>query len=196
MSAGAFDPFAASHFRLKAASEPWEFAGAAALRRSVFCEEQRVFAGHDRDRIDEHAIHLVALSTMAVLADEVVGTVRIHREVRDGFGDDPTVWWGSRLAVDRRYRRVGALGEGLIRLAVSTANGLGCSRFLAHVQAQNEPLFLRLAWSSLSRLELRGLPHVFMEADLDSYPPLDDAPAGFHAVARRREERAAPRVPL
>ena len=133
---------------------------------------------------------------MAVLADEVVGTVRIHRADPDPSSEDHSTWWGSRLAVDRRYRRVGALGAALIRLAVSTANGLGCTRFLAHVQAQNEPLFNRLSWTSLSRLELRGLPHVFMEADLDAYPPLDDAPAGFHAVAGRREVRAVLGVPL
>ncbi len=181
MIADSFGPFAASHFRLKAATEPWELAGAAALRRAVFCDEQKIFTDHDRDDIDAHAIHLVALSTVAVLADEVVGTVRIHRAE-----DGPGVWWGSRLAVDRRYRRVGALGAALIRLAVSSANGQGCHRFLAHVQAQNELMFRHLHWQRLSAVEIRGLPHVFMQADLAAYPPLADAPAGFHALAGKR----------
>ena len=178
MIADEFGPFAATHFRLKFALEPWERAGAAELRRAVFCGEQKIFRGDDADDIDRSAIHLVALSTMAVLADEVVGTVRIHQS-------EPGIWFGSRLAVDRRYRRVGALGAALIRLAVSSANSLGCTRFYAHVQAQNELMFRRLSWHRLSSLDLHGVPHVLMQADLDAYPPLADAPAGFHALATK-----------
>ena len=178
MIADAFGPFAACHFRLKFATEPWERAGAAALRRQVFCEEQRIFEGDDRDEVDAAAIHLVALSTMAVLADEVVGTVRIHQP-------EPGIWYGSRLAVDRRYRKVGALGAALIRLAVSGATSLGCVRFYANVQAQNELMFRRLNWHRVSERELLGVPHVFMQADLAAYPPLANAPDGFHALAKR-----------
>ncbi len=179
MIADSFGPFAACHFRLKFASEPWEQQGAAALRRQVFCHEQGLFQDHDRDAIDDEAIHLVALSTMAVLADEVVGTVRIHQR-------EPGVWYGSRLAVDRRYRRVGALGAALVKLAVSSANSLGCHRFYAHVQAQNELMFRRLHWDRVSEIELHGQPHVFMQADLAAYPSLANAPEGFHAIAGRR----------
>ena len=178
MIADAFGPFAACHFRLKYATEPWERAGAAVLRRQVFCDEQRIFEGDDGDDVDATAIHLVALSTMAVLADEVVGTVRIHQS-------EPGIWYGSRLAVDRRYRKVGALGSALIRLAVSSANSIGCVRFYANVQAQNELMFRRLNWNRVSELELLGVPHVFMQADLAAYPPLANAPEGFHALAKR-----------
>ena len=178
MIADEFRPFAACHFRLKAASERWEQEGAAALRHQVFCDEQGIFSGHDRDAVDEHAIHLVALSTMAVLADDVVGTVRIHQS-------EPGIWYGSRLAVDRRYRRVGALGAALIRLAVSSAHAAGCVRFHAHVQAQNELMFRRLNWHRLSEVELHGQPHVFMQADLAAYPPLADARDGFHALSKK-----------
>ena len=184
MIADAFDPFAACHFRLKSATERWERTGAAALRARVFCAEQRVFERHDRDAIDDEAIHLVALSTMAVLADEVVGTVRIHQ-------GEPGVWTGSRLAVDQRYRRVGALGAALIRLAVGTANALGCVRFTAHVQAQNELMFRRLHWRRIGAAELHGLPHVHMQAELAAYPPLADALGGFHALAGRTIGSAA-----
>lgn len=179
MIAESFDPFAACYFRLKFADEAWEHAGAAALRRKVFCDEQGIFAGQDRDKIDAVAIHIVATSSMAVLADEVVGTVRIHQS-------EPNVWWGSRLAVDRRYRRVGALGAGLIRLAVSSAASFGCTQFLAHVQEQNELMFRRLHWQRVSTLDLHGLPHVLMQADLSAYPPISDAANGFHALATTR----------
>lgn len=178
MIAEAFGPFAACHFRLKFATERWEKDGAAALRRRVFCDEQKIFQDDDRDAIDATAIHLVALSTMAVLADEVVGTVRIDQ-------NEPGIWYGSRLAVDRRYRRVGALGAALIKLAVSSANSLGCVRFYANVQAQNELMFRRLAWNRVSDVDLHGLPHVLMQADLAVYPPLANAPEGFHAVATK-----------
>ena len=173
-----FSPFAACHFRLKYATERWELDGAAALRRRVFCEEQKIFEHDDRDETDATAIHLVALSTMAVLADEVVGTVRIHE-------DEPGIWYGSRLAVDRRYRRVGALGAALIRLAVSSANAVGCTRFYGNIQAQNELMFRRLAWERVAEIGLHGQPHVLMQADLAAYPPLANAPEGFHALTMK-----------
>lgn len=176
MIADSFGPFAACHFRLKYATERWELDGAAALRRSVFCDEQKIFEHDDRDETDATAIHLVALSTMAVLTDEVVGTVRIHQT-------EPGIWYGSRLAVDRRYRRVGALGAALIRLAVSSANSIGCTRFYGNIQAPNELMFRRLAWTRVEAIDLHGVPHVLMQADLAAYPPLANAPEGFHAVA-------------
>ncbi len=170
--------FSACHFRLKHATEKWEQSGACALRHTVFCKEQRIFAQSDRDHIDPDAIHLVALSTMAVANDEVVGTVRIHETA-------PGIWYGSRLAVDRRYRRVGLLGPALIKLAVSSARSLGCVRFHAHVQIQNEPMFRRLNWDRLSEVDLHGRPHVLMQADLTAYPKLANATEGFHAFAQR-----------
>jgi putative N-acetyltransferase (TIGR04045 family) len=178
MIADSFKPFAACHFRLKHATEAWEKRGAANLRRRVFCDEQGIFQDHDRDEIDPVAIHLVALSNMAILSDEVVGTVRIHQP-------QPGIWTGSRLAVDLNYRRTGALGAALIKLAVSTATAIGCQRFYAHVQAQNEMLFRRLNWQRIEEVELHGLPHVFMQADLAASPPLANAPEGFHALAKR-----------
>ncbi|MFP3534813.1 GNAT family N-acetyltransferase, partial [Burkholderia sp. SIMBA_042] len=64
----------------------------------------------------------------------VVGTVRIHES-------EPSVWFGSRLAVHDAFRGHSRIGATLIRLAVSSAHALGCRRFLAHVQSQNVPLF-------------------------------------------------------
>ncbi len=62
-----FDPFPAflpSEYRVKFATDGWERREAAALRRRVFCEEQGIFSGDDRDAIDEVAIPIVAISSL------------------------------------------------------------------------------------------------------------------------------------
>jgi putative N-acetyltransferase (TIGR04045 family) len=172
-----FAPFSPCEFRVKVASSAWEREGALALRRAVFCDEQRLFDGDDRDATDEHATSIVALSMMGVAADRVVGAVRIHE-------DEPGVWWGSRLAVDRNFRRVGAIGATLIRLAVSSARAAGCTTFLAHVQAQNGPLFRAMHWETLAEVDLRGRPHLKMRADLSHYAPCYAPESGFVALRK------------
>jgi putative N-acetyltransferase (TIGR04045 family) len=176
-----FDPFPVflpSQYRVKFATEPWERRGAAALRRAVFCEEQGIFARDDCDEIDAAAIPIVAISSFGVTLDEVVGTVRIHEA-------EPNVWWGSRLAVAVDYRRIGALGSSLVRLAVSSAHARGCRRFFAYVQSQNALLFQRLHWTTLEEVEFHGRPHHFMQADLDHYPPFADAETGFLSLPKK-----------
>lgn len=138
---------------------------ALALRRAVFCAEQGLFDGSDEDAIDTDALLLVARPCVEGGGPApVVGTVRIHRLA-------PEVWQGSRLAVAAEYRRVGALGGALIQLAVRSAATLGCTRFVAQVQAANVPLFQRLHWRSTGEIALHGRPHHLMEADLAHYPP-------------------------
>jgi putative N-acetyltransferase (TIGR04045 family) len=173
-----FQPFLANDFQVKFATEQWERRDAAALRRTVFCDEQHLFAGDDRDEIDAVAIPIVAVSQLGVTADAVVGTVRIHQP-------EAGLWWGSRLAVEARYRGVGMLGASLIRLAVCAAHARGCRSFLAHVQAQNVPLFRRLNWETLEAVELHGMPHHRMRADLRAYPPIARPETGFRSFARR-----------
>lgn len=177
-----FRPFIAADFQVKFATRTWERRGAARLRHDVFCNEQGLFAGDDRDALDEVAIPIVALSLLGVMADDVVGTVRIHEA-------EPGTWWGSRLAVAENYRKVGALGAALIRLAVSSAHARGCTRFLAHVQAQNGLLFRRLHWNIVEEKELHGRPHYLMQADLAFYPPIHDAETGLRTCARSAPSR-------
>ena len=169
--------FVTPEFLIRLATESWEIGGAASLRHRTFVAEQAIFADHDRDAIDHTALPLVAVSTMASEADEVVGTVRIHEE-------SPGVWWGSRLAVASEYRRVGRLGAELIRLAVGTAHARGCTTFLAHVQIQNVPLFEKLSWRSLGEQDLHGHPHMRMQADLAAYPAVINPARGWMALTR------------
>ena len=169
-------PYISPVHRVKFAAEPWEIRGAAELRRETFCREQAIFEGDDADAIDAVAIPIVALSANCGGDDAVVGTVRVHQA-------EPGVFWGSRLAVAKPYRRQAGLGTSLVRLAVSCANARGCRRFLAHVQSRNALLFQRLHWASLGEVSIYGHPHHLMEADLAFYPPVVDGAAGFVAFA-------------
>ncbi|MBY0380619.1 MAG: histone acetyltransferase [Xanthobacteraceae bacterium] len=173
-----FKPFVASAFQIKFATLRWEIEAAAALRRAVFCEEQKIFSGDDRDAVDDVAIPIVALSMLGVGADAVVGTVRIHEP-------EPGVWWGSRLAVAMDHRSVNTLGGSLIKLAVSSAHARGCKLFLAHVQAQNVPLFRRMHWRSVDEIDIHGRLHHRMEADLNYYPPFPAPEVGFVALPKK-----------
>lgn len=179
-----YPPFRPRDFVFKIASTPNELAGYWALRRAVFCEEQRVFhSGDDRDAIDDHALPIICATLVAGMVDEVVGAVRIDER-------EPRLWYGSRLCVDQSYRRLtemsssasvrshqpvyrgfGAIGAGLIYKAVSTANLIGCDKFLADVQEQNAKFFQRLHWQPLGQRELHGRTHVHMQAELPHYPP-------------------------
>ena len=172
-------PYRPSHFRVKFAVAPWERRACAALRRQVFCTEQGIFSGDDRDAIDAHAIPICALSTLGGEADAVVGTVRIHE-----IAERPGEWWGSRLAVASTFRGTAALGAGLIQVAVSSAHARGCTIFLAHVQERNVPLFQSLHWESLDALDLHGHPHRLMQADLAAYPPMSDPEHGLITFRR------------
>lgn len=171
-------PFVPAAFTVKLASREWEVAQARALRREVFCREQGVFEGDDRDAVDDHAIPIVALSWWSGMADQAVGTVRIHHE---GEG----LWYGSRLAVAQGYRGMARLGRELIRIAVGTAHARGCTRFLAQVQRRNVPLFRSLHWEVLETLDVYGRPHALMRADLSHYPPCTDDERGVIALRHR-----------
>lgn len=171
-------PYLPGEYRIQLVASAWDRRACAALRENVFCEEQGLFAGSDRDEIDVHALHIAALTCCCGQGDAVVGTVRIH-EI------EPGLWQGSRLAVAADYRSIAGLGSALIRHAVSTANGLGARRFLAQVQAQNVGLFRRLHWRSLAESEICGWPHHLMQADLAQYPAQVAGEVSFVVPQRR-----------
>jgi putative N-acetyltransferase (TIGR04045 family) len=166
-----------TEYRIKWTTLSWEADEAHKLRRAVFCVEQGIFVGDDRDEIDERAQQLVAVSCIAGMPEQVVGTVRIHQE-------EPGVWFGSRLAVHAAFRRHGKIGATLIRLAVTSAHALGCQTFLAHVQSQNVPLFRRLRWDVLAEERMLGRSHHLMQAQLEHYPPCTTPRSGFVTQSR------------
>ncbi len=144
-----------------------------ALRSAIFCEEQDLFEATDRDELDADAYPITALHHGSSHGGQVVGVVRIVEQ-------QPRVWYGGRLGVQREFRRHNQIGKGLIWKAVTTAHGWGCDRFLATVQIQNVRFFQRLHWSSTDELEIKGILHHLMEADLSYYQP---------ATERRPSER-------
>ena len=148
------------------------------LRRSIFCSEQHVFETSDRDELDRMACPIAALHHGSEPEAEersqtqVVGVVRIVET-------EPRLWYGGRLGVHSDFRRHNQIGKGLIWKAVTSANGWGCDRFLATVQIQNVRFFRRLHWTSIEEIEIRGIPHHLMQADLDYYrPSRERRPAG------------------
>ena len=152
------------------------------LRRAIFCEEQQLFNVDDYDKKDALAIPIVALKHYLGAPDKVIGCVRIYEE-------SERHWFGGRLGVLPEYRsfskficpnlftnkEVSALykmsiAAGLIYRAVSMANFLGCTSFSAHVQEQNVRLFERLHWNKRKEIDVYGVKHFLMKADLDYYP--------------------------
>lgn len=175
--------FAPSDFLFKIARTPAELKAFWRLRRDIFCREQRIFQESDRDEFDETMIPIVCTSLLMGMEDQVVGVVRIDQR-------EPGLWWGSRLGVNRDFRHLhsmsasvsqrnrqpsafGSIGAGLIYKAVTTAQALGCHTFLATVQSQNARFFQRLHWQRLEEIQIYGLPHMKMRADLKHYPPAE-----------------------
>ncbi len=159
-----------SDYHFKLALDPAEIAAYYDLRRQIFVTEQALFHNDDRDECDALAYPIVAVATATA---QVVGVVRIYEA-------SPRVWYGGRLGTHPDFRRGWTIGRGLIVKAVTTAHAWGCDRFLATVQIQNVRFFQRLHWQSLETMELNGLEHHLMQADLAHYPP---APERRYAVA-------------
>jgi putative N-acetyltransferase (TIGR04045 family) len=137
-----------------------------ALRRAIFCDEQQLFDGDDRDDCDAAAIPIVCMAGAGDESPRVVGVVRIWEE-------SPGDWWGGRLGVDPDFRTVGAIGRWLVQTAVGTARAWGAHRFRATVQRANVPFFRRLRWETREEIDLFGRPHHLMEAMLEHFSPTD-----------------------
>jgi putative N-acetyltransferase (TIGR04045 family) len=126
------------------------------IRRTVFVEEQGLFAGNDVDRYDTDpaTIHVLGL-----LAGRPAGAVRLYP-----LGD--ALWRGDRLAV-LRADRAARIGGPLVRYAVATAGALGGTRMLAQIQVPNVRFFTALGWRASGEVaDYHGRPHQPMSIDL------------------------------
>ena len=124
------------------------------IRKDVFIDEQRLFKKTDRDAKDAHSIHIVA-----IYKEKIVGTVRVYQDING-------IWWGGRLAVEKRYR--GKAGKLLIRKAVEVVKERKAKHFYANVQIENVPFFKTLKWKTSGAVfTIHKKPHQRMEADLN-----------------------------
>jgi radical SAM protein (TIGR04043 family)/putative N-acetyltransferase (TIGR04045 family) len=122
-----------------------------AIRHEVFVKEQAMFRETDRDEMDAHSVHILALRD-----GECAGTVRITPL---GNGE----WLGSRLAVRRPFR--GRVGAQLVKRAEEEVKRRGGMRFHAYIQASKAEFFERCAWRRLKEIpDFHGRPHVLMSA--------------------------------
>lgn len=131
------------------------------LRRETFVHEQGLFAGSDRDDVDDdpRALVLVARSDTG----DVLGGVRLAPATARDIG-----WWhGSRLVVRPGLRRTCGVGSALVRAACAHAERLGAIRFEADVQAVNEPVFTKLGWRRAATTRLPA--HVRMSWPIGRY---------------------------
>jgi putative N-acetyltransferase (TIGR04045 family) len=144
-------------WRCRRAASAREMALHFAVRRAVFVDEQRLFAGDDRDDFDEEAS---TLHVVGVAGRRVGGAVRLYPLA------EPGVWKGDRLAVLPRFRH-GLLGAELVRYAVATAGSLGGDRMVAMIQVPNVGFFAELGWRTVGDVEpYHGVAHRKMDIDL------------------------------
>lgn len=163
-----FREFLSNDIRVRPIASDWEKKGYYELRKQTFSKEQKILPDNERDSKDFRAIAIVALASNWHVDDEVIGAVRIYQE--SARNDPEQIWYGGRLCVSRPYRGHQSIGKALINEAVSRAKDLGCTRFYATVQPQNESYFHSVHWTTLGDVEVAGRPHIYMQADLSAYP--------------------------
>ena len=138
---------------VRPARDAAELAQAIKLRDRIFCGEQGVSAGAERDGRDGEALHLVAVEEGRVL-----GTCRLV------FGDHAAFL--GRLAVDAAHRRRG-IGAALLRDATEYALAVGARRISLHAQLDVRELYAGVGYVELGEPFVEeGIDHVAMEKAL------------------------------
>lgn len=131
-------------------------AGAYAVRRKVFMDEQGVSEAEEMDGKDNDATHFVIRDADA---ESAVGTARL-RSPESGVAKV------ERVAVCREYRGEG-LGERLMSLIESEARSQGCSRTVLHAQSRVIPFYEALGYKVTSEEFVEAdIPHVEMKKSL------------------------------
>lgn len=151
-------------------AEPAELEAYRRLRRRAFVDEQGLFAGTDRDDVDDdpRAVVLVATATADPSTGSgprgaVLGGVRLAPLTERDIG-----WWaGSRLVVDETIRGAAGLGAQLVQEACHVAEGAGVLRFDATVQDRYAGMFRRLGWTDRGPAVVAGAPHRSMRWPID-----------------------------
>ena len=131
-------------------------AGAHAVRRRVFIEEQGVPEAVEMDDADAEAIHYVLSD-----GDDPVATARL-RAIDGDTGK------AERVAVLPAYRGEG-LGTRLMELLEAEARKRGFSEMRLHAQTAVEEFYARQGYETVSEeFEEAGIPHVEMVKPLEA----------------------------
>jgi predicted GNAT family N-acyltransferase len=148
------------------ADDPHDVSAALALREQVFCGEQGVPPSVEIDRLDEQAMHIVAIAPGEPGA---IGTLRLlllDDEVKLG-----------RVAVAREWRRRG-IATRMIDLALAQARERGARRARLASQLGATALYEHAGFAVESEpFKDAGIDHVWMGLAL--------APDGDGRIARR-----------
>ena len=137
-------------WEIRRVSTQEELDGALALRYEVFCLEQGVPVGEERDGRDGDGVHLIAVED-----GRLVGTCRL---VFVGS----TVQF-SRLAVAEPARRQG-IASALLRQADAETRARGANRLVLHAQTYARSLYEGNGYNPRGReFTEAGIEHVAME---------------------------------
>ncbi|MBD2682428.1 MULTISPECIES: GNAT family N-acetyltransferase [Nostoc] len=140
-----------SNLVIKVAKIPEEFPAIAAIRKSVFQEEQGVDPALEFDGKDETSDHLIAY-----LDDKAVGTSRIR------YLDEKTAKI-ERLAVLSTARGQG-IGKKIMENALLYIASKNIREVVIHSQEYVKDLYLKLGFVEEGKIfEEAGIPHVKMK---------------------------------
>ncbi|WP_099022689.1 MSMEG_0567/sll0787 family protein [Mycolicibacterium palauense] len=159
-------------FLIHPAGTTAELDGYHRLRREAFVVEQGLFAGSDRDDLDDDPRTVVLVASAPDGA--VLGGVRLAPVGATDLG-----WWtGSRLVADPSAHGAG-VGPALVRAACAFAESSGLLRFEAVVQRRYHRMFTTLGWETLGDTEVAGRPHTRVRWPLNPFAALAGATKSF-----------------
>ena len=166
----------ATGFLIRPAERPADIEDYRRLRREAFVIEQGLFAGTDRDDIDDDPRTVVLIA--AGQDGTVLGGVRLAPVCAPDIG-----WWtGSRLVAEPSAQTAG-IGAALIRAACAYAESAGVLRFEATVQHRYLSLFTSLGWENQGDCTVADSPHVRMRWPLNQIQRVTDTTKAFLAAA-------------
>jgi putative N-acetyltransferase (TIGR04045 family) len=159
-------------FLIHPAEAAHEFDAYRRLRHRAFVSDQGLFAGTDRDDVDDDSRTVVLVATTP--NGQVLGGVRLAPATAVDLG-----WWtGSRLVTDPVVR-VAGLGSALVRAACAYVESAGVLRFEATVQQRYAPLFTELGWRTLGERTVARRPHAWVRWPLNPIQRIATATKSF-----------------
>ncbi|MCI8366096.1 MAG: GNAT family N-acetyltransferase [Eggerthellaceae bacterium] len=139
------------------------FEDAAAMRRTVFMEEQGFQSEFDNVDEDPRTIHLTAYDE----GGRLVACARVFpSELEPGTETVPGKWVFGRLATQIAARGNG-IGSAVLAEAERLAREAGGREMHLHAQCSAQPLYVRAGYAAYGPIELdEHVEHQWMEKDI------------------------------